>query len=208
MIQEAIAKASQGKNGGGTVKIGGGFQGNDASIANSQSTTIDATTTIQAEAGASGDGGTVIVRSDGKIEFPGSILARGGKIGEGGFVKVSGKQTLSFLGTVNSIGAETLTLLLGSNNVTLQTSSDGSEAGDILIDAPVWWDSQYSLTLMAHRDITFKPACRTRDCRQCGKCQRHRRRGRSHNRSQCVSGSGYPEPRDDPVRQRWIFCRR
>lgn len=53
----------------------------------------------------------------------------------------------------SGIGAETLSLNLENNNVTLQTVAGGSEAGDIHVNAEVSWDAATTLTLSAQGDI-------------------------------------------------------
>ncbi|NEQ52607.1 MAG: filamentous hemagglutinin N-terminal domain-containing protein, partial [Leptolyngbya sp. SIO3F4] len=86
---------------GGTVRIGGGYQGNDA-IPNADITYVDPESTIYANAGETGDGGLVILWADGLTQFYGDIEARGGsQVGDGGFVEVSGKTDLAFDGDVD-----------------------------------------------------------------------------------------------------------
>ena len=64
------------------------------------STQIDAGAILNASALTSGDGGEVVVWSDGHTLMHGSIQARGGaEGGDGGLVEVSGKQMLDFNGT-------------------------------------------------------------------------------------------------------------
>ncbi|MCF6128031.1 hemagglutinin, partial [Mesorhizobium ciceri] len=92
---------ASGKNGGGTVKIGGDKQGS-GTLQHAVTTEIDAKTTISADATGTGDGGTVIVWSDEQTKFAGKISARGGDDGgNGGFAEVSGKQRLDFTGEVD-----------------------------------------------------------------------------------------------------------
>ena len=89
-LKSATIDAS-GADGGGTVNIGGGFQGGDPSIPNSQSTLVDAASVITADATNTGDGGTVVLWSDGNTSFEGQIYAQGAPLGSGGLVEVSGK---------------------------------------------------------------------------------------------------------------------
>ncbi|MGE3282893.1 MAG: beta strand repeat-containing protein [Alphaproteobacteria bacterium] len=93
----AVAVASttridaRGPAGGGTVKIGGGARGADASVRNALNTTIATGAVIDASATNSGNGGTVAVWSDGNTVFNGAIRARGGPNGgNGGWVETSG----------------------------------------------------------------------------------------------------------------------
>lgn len=87
---------------GGTVLLGGNWQG-QGSEQNAQATWIAAGARVDASATGGGDGGTVVVWSDGRTRFDGEILARGGATGgDGGQVEVSGKQLLEMNGTVDT----------------------------------------------------------------------------------------------------------
>jgi hypothetical protein len=87
-----VAIDASGVNGGGTVLIGGDYQGK-GSMPNARTTFVDASTVINVDALRDGDGGRAIVWADNSTEYYGNITARGGKIsGDGGFVEVSGKQ--------------------------------------------------------------------------------------------------------------------
>ena len=80
--------------GGGTVNVGGSFQGKGP-LRGSYRTLMHADAAIAADATVKGDGGTVILWSDGLTFFDGQIFARGGpEGGNGGFVETSGKQNL------------------------------------------------------------------------------------------------------------------
>ena len=90
---------ASGTNGGGTVLIGGDYQGN-GTIPNAEITFIDADSTIKADALTDGDGGRVIVWSDHTTRVYGNISARGGSnSGNGGFVETSGVQHLEITTT-------------------------------------------------------------------------------------------------------------
>jgi hypothetical protein len=105
---------ASGVNGGGTVLIGGDYQGK-GSVPNARTTFIDASTVINVDALQNGDGGRAIVWADDTTRFLGKINARGGSgSGDGGFAEVSGKQNLSFNGTANldAINGKLGTLLL------------------------------------------------------------------------------------------------
>ncbi|KEQ12266.1 two-partner secretion domain-containing protein, partial [Endozoicomonas numazuensis] len=92
-----------GENGGGTVLIGGDYQGKNADVYNAKNVTVNENVTIDASATENGDGGKVIVWSDDTAEFHGEITARGGKNGgDGGFVETSGKKLLKVTGTVDT----------------------------------------------------------------------------------------------------------
>ena len=178
-LKSATIDAS-GTNGGGTVNIGGGFQGGDDSIANSKSTVADADSVITASATDSGDGGTVVLWSDGDTSFEGQIFAQGAPLGSGGLVEVSGKQNLNFAGTVDTGGGQLLldpfnyivgateagniVFALNSNNVTILTSANDAglgstgnmfDPGDITVNADILWNSEYDLSFLAHRHVNF-----------------------------------------------------
>ncbi len=87
---------ASGKLGGGQVLIGGGKQGQDATIAHNAKTVIEESAVIKANATDIGDGGQVILWADDQTVFAGSIEAKGGQNGgHGGFVETSGKLRLN-----------------------------------------------------------------------------------------------------------------
>jgi hypothetical protein len=71
---------------GGTVLVGGGYQGKNALVRNARQTVMGKAASIRADA-SGGDGGTVVLWSDGVTRAFGSISAAGGK---GGLVETSG----------------------------------------------------------------------------------------------------------------------
>jgi filamentous hemagglutinin family protein len=80
-----------GNAGGGTALLGGNFQGT-GSERHAQSATIGKAT-IEADAITRGNGGKVVVWSDGRTNFSGTITARGGAAsGNGGQVETSGHE--------------------------------------------------------------------------------------------------------------------
>jgi filamentous hemagglutinin family protein len=96
VVGKGVIDAS-GATGGGTVLVGGGEHGVNPAVQNAQDTYIGKDGVIRADAGASGDGGRVIVWSNGDTGFYGSISARGGaQSGNGGFVETSGKNLQAF----------------------------------------------------------------------------------------------------------------
>jgi filamentous hemagglutinin family protein len=106
---------ASGNTQGGTVLIGGDFQGKNPEVQNAFRTYVGPDVTINADAITEGDGGKVIVWADDATRFYGHISARGGANGgDGGFAEVSGKQFLDFQGTANlsATGGVVGTLLL------------------------------------------------------------------------------------------------
>ena len=144
-----------GASGGGTVLIGGDYQGHNPDVLNANRTFVGADVTINADAGATGNGGRVIVWADDVTRFDGTISARGGlSSGNGGFAEVSGKQSLAFAGGSNLSAAhgDRGTLLLDPNDLTIDPGSaqpgtppyaggivydfnDGNSTGSIGVDA-------------------------------------------------------------------------
>jgi hypothetical protein len=82
---------ASGDAGGGTVLVGGGYQGNNAAVPNASATYMSAGSTINVDAIASGNGGTAVVWSNDSTRAYGSITARGGaQGGNGGLIETSG----------------------------------------------------------------------------------------------------------------------
>jgi len=174
----ALVDAS-GTSGGGSVLVGGDFQGANAAVPNAETTYVGSGAFIRADALAAGDGGKVVVWSDNTTSFYGFISARGGEGGgNGGSVEVSGKQTLVYRGLTDvraPLGTTGMLLLDPTNysilpvggditgadlgaqlelaNVTIQTVTAGAEMGYIAVDDAVTWASANRLTLSAHSDI-------------------------------------------------------
>ncbi|MDO8264515.1 MAG: YDG domain-containing protein [Gallionella sp.] len=120
---------ASGTTGGGTVLIGGDYQGKNPSVQNASATYVSPDASVKADAITSGNGGKVIVWADDFTRFGGNISARGGAYsGDGGFVEVSGKHYLDFLGIVNTLApaGKAGTLLLDPSDITI---SAGVNAG-------------------------------------------------------------------------------
>jgi len=182
--------------GGGKVLIGGDWAGGHpdepiksnrsaalepVSIPTANDVTVDAATTIDSSARTQGNGGKVIVWSDGSTSFAGTIRARGGTIfGDGGFVETSGRGQLTVSGLVDvgvthglpgtwlldpqnavidvnaGLGVVTVAAIqsaLASGDVIVKTGNSGNDAGDLTVAAPLTWATSNSLTLSAFRDI-------------------------------------------------------
>lgn len=92
---------ANGATGGGTIHVGGGFQG--AGAYRALNTNVSAGATLKANATGHGNGGEVVVWSDASTVFAGEIQAKGGPAGgNGGRMEVSSKGTLAFLGTADA----------------------------------------------------------------------------------------------------------
>ena len=100
---------ASGNHGGGTILIGGDYQGGRSHMPllspslNASRSFVSADSTLHADAYRFGNGGRVIVWSDGATQFDGKITVRGGaQAGNGGFVEVSGRQSLTYQGRVDA----------------------------------------------------------------------------------------------------------
>lgn len=117
----ALLDASASK-GGGEVLVGGGWHGEDSRIPNAQYTLVGSGAHIKADATDIGNGGQVVVWSDGATRFAGTLSARGGSAGgNGGAAEVSGKRSLDFLGSADlraPLGSSG-SLLLDPNTLTI-----------------------------------------------------------------------------------------
>lgn len=163
---------ASGQNGGGSIHVGGAFQGQGASY-RAQTSTVDAGVQLKADATAAGQGGEVVVWADGHSAYAGQISARGGATGgDGGRVEVSGKRSLDFLGTVDAGAAygQAGTLLLDPAylniglaeasliNRVLRTGTSTTLAADVDINVNAAIDGRGrraggGLTLSAGHDI-------------------------------------------------------
>lgn len=178
---QSVVEANGGSK-GGKVYAGGGFGGADEDIRNSQSSYVADGAQIRANATEAGNGGQIVVWSDGDTAAMGSFEAKGaGNIGRGGLIELSGLEDLRIGGKVDTSGlAATGTLLLDPVNITLGSSgidaasialalatsnvvvhtaainqADPGESGtvSILRDFDLVYDSENHFTILAHGDI-------------------------------------------------------
>ena len=117
---------ANGQEGGGTILIGGDFQGSNPAIINAKTLYVSGNTTIQADALDRGNGGKIILWSDEKSEIYGSISCQGGStFGDGGFVELSAKVQLNCPGKITN-GApngSAGTLLLDPTNIVIDNAT-------------------------------------------------------------------------------------
>jgi hypothetical protein len=121
---------ASGAAGGGTVLVGGDYQGKNAAVQNAQQTFVGKDAVIKADATGLGDGGKVIVWSDEATRVYGSISARGGANGgNGGFVETSGHR-LDMQGAVDTRAPQGSTgkLLLDPSDVYIANSASTATA--------------------------------------------------------------------------------
>ena len=108
VMDQAQLDAS-GDTGGGTVLVGGDYQGKNPDVQNANITYFGPQASIKADATQNGDGGKVIVWADDTTRAYGNISAQGGPGGgNGGFVETSGHNWLDVFGarvnTSSSLG--------------------------------------------------------------------------------------------------------
>ncbi|WHQ68594.1 filamentous hemagglutinin N-terminal domain-containing protein [Methylorubrum extorquens] len=128
---QGAALLADGQAGGGSIHVGGGYQGKGP-LQRAGVTTVDAATTISADAGRIGNGGDVVVWSDISTAFAGRISARGGlEGGNGGQAEVSGKTVLAYSGITDLSAAKGAfgTLLLDPYNITISSGTDANQTG-------------------------------------------------------------------------------
>ena len=116
---------ASGDTGGGTVLIGGDYEGKNPQVPNATATFVGADASISADALSQGDGGKIIVWSDGATRAYGTISARGGaQGGDGGLIETSGLW-LDVNGIKTDASAKhgnSGTWLLDPNNITIQAA--------------------------------------------------------------------------------------
>jgi filamentous hemagglutinin family protein len=132
LMGDAQVDAS-GKAGGGTVLVGGDYQGKNPQIKNAKRTYFGRDAVIKVDATDKGDGGKAIVWADDTTKAYGKIFARGGEQGgNGGFVEVSGKNTLGFSGQVDTSAANGKTGSLLLDPVTIDVVATATIPADAL----------------------------------------------------------------------------
>ena len=129
LLGNAVVNVS-GATGGGTALIGGDTHGANPEVLDATQAYVSSGTTIDADAGATGDGGRVVVWSNEFTQYYGSLSARGGSLwGNGGSAEVSGKQTLEFAGMANLTAPHGIwgTLLLDPASITIDGSDSATD---------------------------------------------------------------------------------
>jgi len=160
LLDRATLIAS-GATGGGTVLIGGDYQGKNPDIKNAQRTAVDTKVSISADALTQGDGGKVIIWADAATQYYGEISATGGQVsGDGGFVEISGQVALAgkFAGRVDTTATNgnTGTLLLDPENITIASgTADSGDDNDLLDDSFITPGNPIGTLLEAAMPATF-----------------------------------------------------
>lgn len=132
VTDQAVIDVS-GQVAGGTVRVGGDYQGKNTDVLNAGITYFGPQASVKADATLQGDGGKVIVWADDTTRAYGQISARGGELGgNGGLVETSGKRYLDFQGHVDT-GApqgQAGSLLLDPANITISAGAQSAMIGD------------------------------------------------------------------------------
>ncbi|WP_165189539.1 filamentous hemagglutinin N-terminal domain-containing protein [Caulobacter soli] len=169
---------ASGDAGGGTVLVGGDYQGGGA-LAHADTVSMARGAVILANAGRAGQGGEVVLWSDGVTQVDGAIGARGGALsGDGGLVETSGKRVVlgqnARVDTLAPRGATGLWLLdpvdytiaIASGDetpsqvtISLASSNRLIEAThDITVADAVTWTTPQTLELRAGNDVLINAA--------------------------------------------------
>jgi filamentous hemagglutinin family protein len=159
---------ANGATGGGSVRIGGDYLGQNAAVPNAKRTHFDHHAKISANAMQAGDGGRVIIWADESTRAQGRIQAKGGAVsGNGGFVETSGKFGLDVTGIrVDTLAAngKTGTWLLDPLNIQVVATGGTASLGDVsafgnlptqnaLIDADLINNASSNVVLQATNNI-------------------------------------------------------
>lgn len=185
-VEVNSAKISATGLGGGSIRIGGDYQGR-GDLRTATKVALDALTSVDADANQNGDGGSIIVWSDAATTVDATLTARGGRRGgDGGFVETSSAGKLAFSRPVdvsaqNGNGGTWLldpediiigeseagnisTALNNGSNVAIKTADAGTGEGNISVNAAIskTQGPDASLTLDAHNKINVnKPITST-----------------------------------------------
>ena len=127
-VQDGAVLDASGTQGGGSIRVGGDYQGSNPDVPNAQLVLFHPEARIRADASDSGQGGRVILWSDDTMRSWGEISARGGPNGgDGGFVEVSGKEALDFRSRVDTRAPQGKmgSLLLDPGYIDIRTPHSG-----------------------------------------------------------------------------------
>lgn len=162
VVEHAVLDAS-GDAGGGRIQVGGARAG-EGETRSAKQTYVGRDTTLRADATGDGDGGEIIVWSDGTTASHGTISAQGGFLGgNGGFVETSGRAFLD---------------VTSSPLVSARSGASGDRGGEWLLDpfnidivdgttacggGPCDLDDQLSEASSYDPDLLFAPTVRADD---------------------------------------------
>ncbi|MES2258997.1 MAG: filamentous hemagglutinin N-terminal domain-containing protein [Pseudomonadota bacterium] len=148
---------ASGAAGGGTVLIGGDYQGKNSALPNAQQVSVGKDASIAADATEQGDGGKIIVWGDQAAQVHGALSARGGAHGgDGGLVETSGHylDVADVRVDTRAAHGQTGQWLLDPYNIDINTVASDSE-GVTQIAPSVISNATSNVSLQATHDITF-----------------------------------------------------
>ncbi|MDH4450291.1 MAG: YDG domain-containing protein, partial [Rhodoferax sp.] len=121
---------AKGAAGGGTVKVGGDYQG-AGTLAHADALLMGQDAVIDVSATDNGEGGTAVLWSDKYTQFGGRISSKGGALGgNGGLIETSSKGLLQSPGTIELTAAKGKggTWLLDPADITITPAADSAIA--------------------------------------------------------------------------------
>jgi filamentous hemagglutinin family protein len=126
VLEPSAQLLASGDAAGGTILVGGDYQGANSEIINAKNTHVRSGALLEVNARVNGDGGKAIVWADNATYFAGNLQAKGGEQGgNGGFGETSGKRDLYFRGQVDlrAPRGKRGTLLLDPQDIVIQGGS-------------------------------------------------------------------------------------
>ncbi|NEO83324.1 MAG: filamentous hemagglutinin N-terminal domain-containing protein [Spirulina sp. SIO3F2] len=176
VADSAVVDVSNPDGHGGTVHVGGDWQGEGA-LPTAQRTFVGKDAKILANGGGEGNGGEVVVYAEEMAAFYGGIEARGGAVaGDGGQVEVSGREFLDFRGVVDTLAVNGAagSLLIDPRNIIIGNSGTNDTQlndnqilfgefpnSDFEISATTLAGLNGNVTLQASQDIIFNASVST-----------------------------------------------
>ncbi|MDQ4628990.1 YDG domain-containing protein [Janthinobacterium lividum] len=171
LLGNAAIDAS-GATGGGTVLLGGDYQGKNAAVQNARQVLVGKDASVNADAVHGGNGGKVIAWGNESAQVHGSISARGGaQGGDGGFVETSGHYLAVDGIRVNTSAAHgkrgnwlldpyDITVVAGSGGQlsSFDQFADSPATGNASIGADLISGASSNVTLQALHRINFNSA--------------------------------------------------
>ncbi|MFA9217343.1 MAG: filamentous hemagglutinin N-terminal domain-containing protein, partial [Sphingomonadaceae bacterium] len=165
---DAVVDAS-GDGGGGSVLVGGDYQGKNAAVPNARRTEVGLGVQLRADAGSSGAGGKVVVWADESTRMAGSISARGGAAGgAGGQVETSGLYLDVAGARIDTSAAHGArgSWLLDPYDIEISSSgtapladgaafNSGAQTGTSIINSATLSGASSDVVLQAKHDLTF-----------------------------------------------------
>ncbi|MDX8121242.1 YDG domain-containing protein [Janthinobacterium sp. GMG2] len=163
---------ASGTAGGGTVLLGGDYQGKNAAVQNARQVLVGKDASVHADAIDSGNGGKVIAWGNESAQVHGSISARGGaQGGDGGFVETSGHYLAVDGVRVNTDAARgkrgnwlldpyDITVVSGAGGqlTDVDQFADSPSTGNTSIGADLISDASSNVSLQALHRINFNSA--------------------------------------------------